>query len=180
MLHLVTGGSGSGKSKYAEKLIMDMGPAPRLYIATMHPYDDESRERIRRHREMRADKEFETVECYKDLMNLRIPDDCNVLLECISNLLANEMFDKGASGIHAIDAVLQGVRNLVNNAKNVVIVTNEIGTDGISDSESVHIYQAYLGAINQEIGYIADTVTQVMFGIPIPIKTEKQTEEEGE
>ena len=67
MLHLITGGSGSGKSRYAEDRILKLGPGRRVYVATMYPYDDESFQRIRRHRAMRAQKEFETIECYTAL-----------------------------------------------------------------------------------------------------------------
>ena len=61
MLHLITGGSGSGKSRYAEGEILKLGPGRRIYIATMYPYDEESRQRIARHRAMRAGKNFETI-----------------------------------------------------------------------------------------------------------------------
>ena len=63
MFHVITGGSGSGKSAYAEEKILELGQAPRIYIATMYPFDQESHLRIARHRKMRAEKEFETVEC---------------------------------------------------------------------------------------------------------------------
>ena len=46
MLHLITGGSGSGKSRYAEGEILKLGPGRRIYIATMYPSDEESRQRI--------------------------------------------------------------------------------------------------------------------------------------
>ena len=64
MLHLITGGSGSGKSAYAEQCILDFGALPRIYIATMYPFDEESHRRIARHREMRREKQFSTVECF--------------------------------------------------------------------------------------------------------------------
>lgn len=64
MLTLVTGGSGSGKSAFAEDRVLSFGDAQRIYIATMHPFDEESHKRIERHQKMRAGKGFETVECY--------------------------------------------------------------------------------------------------------------------
>lgn len=63
MLTLVTGGSGSGKSAFAEDRVLSFGDAQRIYIATMHPFDEESHKRIERHQKMRAGKGFETVEC---------------------------------------------------------------------------------------------------------------------
>ena len=54
MITLVTGGSGSGKSAYAEEVLTGFGDFPRIYIATMYPFDEESKKRIERHRKMRA------------------------------------------------------------------------------------------------------------------------------
>ena len=62
MLHVVTGGSGSGKSEYAEKLIAESALHRRIYVATMMVWDDEGRKRVRRHREMRSGKGFITIE----------------------------------------------------------------------------------------------------------------------
>lgn len=69
---LITGGSGSGKSAYAEQLVTEFGDFNRIYIATMYPFDEESHKRIKRHRNMRARKQFTTVECYTGLKNLTI------------------------------------------------------------------------------------------------------------
>ena len=72
MLRLVTGGSCSGKSAFAEKLAIEekkKHPAGTLYyVATMVPYDEECQERIRRHRRMRKDKAFVTRECHTCLL----------------------------------------------------------------------------------------------------------------
>ena len=46
MMTVVTGGSGSGKSAFAEDKIVSFGPAKRIYIATMHPYDEESHKHV--------------------------------------------------------------------------------------------------------------------------------------
>ena len=53
MMILVTGGSGSGKSAFAEDCIVAFGNARRIYIATMYPFDEESRKRVKRHQAMR-------------------------------------------------------------------------------------------------------------------------------
>ena len=94
MVTLVTGGSGSGKSAFAEQEIVKLGTRRRIYIATMKPWDEECRRRIERHRVMRADKQFETIECYRGLDRLELPAAGKegeagnaVLLECLSNLV---------------------------------------------------------------------------------------------
>ena len=61
MIHPVTGGSGSGKSAYAEQCILDFGGTRRVYIATMQPFGAEGQARIARHRKMRAAKQFSTM-----------------------------------------------------------------------------------------------------------------------
>ncbi len=100
MLHIVYGGSASGKSSYAEGLAVSMREGGRLlYIATMYPYkwntteiDSETMQRIKRHRAMRADKGFDTVECYRHVEHIMAKRQDVLLLECMSNLLANEMY----------------------------------------------------------------------------------------
>ena len=59
MLHLITGGSGSGKSGYAERQVQMAGPGRRIYIATMIPYGEDGRQRVERHRKLRWEKNFE-------------------------------------------------------------------------------------------------------------------------
>ena len=96
MIVLVTGGSGYGKSTWAEKLIQTLPAEKRVYIATMQVYDRESELRVERHRKQRADKGFRTVECEKNLSGALIEDGSTVLLEDLVNLTANEMFDGGS------------------------------------------------------------------------------------
>ena len=97
MLILVTGGSGSGKSAFAESVVMGLKTRPNLYIATMYPFDEECHRRIARHRLMRRDKGFETLECYTGLKDAKIPSSGTTLLECMSNLTANEMYQENGS-----------------------------------------------------------------------------------
>lgn len=78
-MHLVTGGSGSGKSAYAEQQVLEAGDAPRYYIATMMPYGEEGRRRVEKHRRMRREKHFETIECYMDLKQVHVPPGSTVL-----------------------------------------------------------------------------------------------------
>ena len=167
MMAVVTGGSGSGKSAFAEDMILSLGQGKRLYIATMHPYDEESYKRVERHRKMRAGKGFETVECYTGLENLEFPQDAIVLLECMSNLAANEMFEESWAGADTVEAVLRGVRKLKSQVRHLVIVTNEIFSEAASYEGDTVRYQEYLGKINQKLGEMADQVVEVVYGIPI-------------
>ena len=173
MFLVITGGSGSGKSAYAEQCVLDFGPAERIYLATMYPFDEECDRRIRRHREMRRQKQFSTLECYTGLKTADIPEDSVVLLECMSNLTANEMYQEGGAGGQTVEEILAGICYLLKRVRHLVVVTNEIFSDGIDyDSETMR-YQSYLGQINSEMGRMADQVTEVVYGIPITVKGER-------
>lgn len=71
MITLITGGSGSGKSAYAEKYIChvsnEKGYKEKYYIATMQVFDDEGQRKIDRHRRLRAGKGFITIEQHRDI-----------------------------------------------------------------------------------------------------------------
>lgn len=174
MIHIVTGGSGSGKSAFAEEQIVNLQGDVRIYIATMYPFDEESRRRVERHRRMRAGKRFETVECYTHLEELKIPKGADVLLECMSNLTANEMYQEGGAGENTCEAVCRGIDALAAQAENLVVVTNEVFSDGITYDRETQRYLKYLGTINQYLARIADSVTEVVYGIPVRIKEEKR------
>lgn len=167
MFHVVTGGSGSGKSAFAEQCILDCQGNKRIYIATMYPFDEESHRRIARHRAMRAEKKFTTIERYTDLEHLMIPQGADVLLECMSNLTANEIYQEGGAGDNTVKAVLNGIHHLLEQAGNLVVVTNEVFSDGITYDPETEKYLEKLGAINCQMAQIADTVTEVVYGIPI-------------
>ena len=170
MLTLVTGGSGSGKSAFAEDRVLSFGDAQRIYIATMHPFDEESHKRIERHQKMRAGKGFETVECYTGLKNVKLPAGCVVLLECMSNLTANELYlDTGAKE-RTREAVLEGIRELEKRCRGLVAVTNEVFCDLPPADEEMQEYLSVLGTINCRMAKMADQVTEVVYGIPVEVK----------
>ena len=74
MIHLITGGAGSGKSAYAEQKVLELGEGRRIYIATMFAgSDQENARRIQKHRDRRAPMNFETVECPTNLSGAAIP-----------------------------------------------------------------------------------------------------------
>lgn len=177
MLVLVTGGSGSGKSFYAEERILSFGEKKRIYIATMFPFDQECEKRIARHRDMRAGKGFETMECYTGLKNLSLPKNCAVLLECMSNLTANEMFQENGAHENTVEEIKLGILKLLNEAEDVVIVTNEIFSEAERYEESTREYQKYLGMINQAAAELADEVVEVVYGIPVFHKKRKMKDE---
>lgn len=202
MLHIVYGGSASGKSSYAESFAMSLqGDGRLLYIATMYPYkwnttelDPETIQRIERHRAMRADKGFDTVECYRHVEHIVAKRQDVLLLECMSNLLANEMYleqdsDDGGlaetmSEVEKIGVgmsetlspvskkIVQALVNLSTRVQDVVIVTNDVFSDGgsLTYDESTREYVKNLAEINCALAREAATVTEVVCGIPVIVK----------
>jgi adenosylcobinamide kinase/adenosylcobinamide-phosphate guanylyltransferase len=178
MIILVTGGAASGKSKYAEGRIIDFG-TPAIYLATMKPFGDEAAARITKHRKQRQQHRFQTVEIYEDLENAFIPENENILLECMSNLVANEMFpENGEYRLKDFDNILQrilrGVKRIVsmqkNSGKNLVIVTNEVFLDTLDYEIDTIEYIRMLAQVNRYLAKIADEVVEVVYGIPVYIK----------
>ncbi|WP_124066721.1 bifunctional adenosylcobinamide kinase/adenosylcobinamide-phosphate guanylyltransferase [Clostridium sp. E02] len=180
MIALVTGGSGSGKSEYAENLISRLGVGKRIYIATMKPWDEECRKRILRHQVMRQEKQFETIECYSKLNKLTLPQESKVsavLLECMSNLVSNELFGFEEevflpSNEFVEKQIMEGIKNLSLQTNHLVIVTNEVFSDGDYYSAQTNHYRMVLGQINQKIADMANLVVEVVAGIPIVLKNE--------
>lgn len=167
MITLVTGGSGSGKSAFAEDCVLSCGANKRFYIATMYPFDEESKKRVLRHRKMRAGKGFDTVECFVGLKNVKVSHGSTVLLECMSNLTANEIFREDGAGENTEEEILEGIRRLKEQAGNLIIVTNEIFSDSVFYEKETQEYQRILGNINRKLAQLADCVVEVVYGIPI-------------
>lgn len=115
MVIVVIGGSGSGKSEFAENLAVKLNRGHLIYIATMQPFGEEGRKRIIRHQMLRQDKNFHTIECYMDLGMVSIAQETTVLLECMSNLVANEIF----SVENANEDILEKQENKIDNQQNI-------------------------------------------------------------
>lgn len=169
MLTMLIGGSGSGKSAFGEGLAAAM-PLPRYYIAAMRPYGQESLDRIRRHRDQRGPLAFETIERYTDVGGLTIRQPGVALLECLCNLTANEMFDEGGAGEGAAEAVLAGVQALGAQLHHLIVITNDVGSDGGLYGEGTVRYMQTLGRINAMLSKKADHVAELVCGIPLWLK----------
>ncbi len=182
MIHLITGGSGSGKSEYAENWLTGRGKKREydgtfVYIATMQPYTEETLKKIERHHRLRAGKGFRTLEKYTDLAELEIPENQGILLECISNLAANELYreDGTLNDLKETEEkVLAGVCRLNDATARLAIVTNEVTADVNGYSEETEKYRECIGKINQRLAELADIVTEVVYGIPVCVKGTKE------
>ena len=188
MLVVITGGSGSGKSKYAEEYLMSLSQGcTRYYLATMQVQDGEGLEKVKRHQEMRSGKQFVTVEqprgIEQALQKMKLHEqeqtanlsDRAALLECISNLTANEMFPGGAVVAPTVVAekIVTEIQKLFSEVEHLVIVTNNVFEDGMDYDEATRGYLTAMGEINERLAAIADEVIEVVVGIPIVIKEKK-------
>ena len=177
MMVLVVGGSGSGKSSYAEKTAVSLAQAgmKKYYIATMQVFDDEGRKKVEKHRDLRNGKGFFTIEQPTQISNAleKMEDgDRTVLLECISNLAANEMFskEKAKTEMQVTENVIRDIKMLKDQTNHLVVVSNNVFEDGITYDETTTKYIQAMGKINQELAALADRVVEVVAGIPVIIK----------
>lgn len=187
MFRLITGASGSGKSEYAEQVCIDLWQKDTsrklVYLATMKNDGSASaNDRITRHRELRRGKGFVTWEEPYGYHEQTIARNQIVLVECISNLVANLLFDFGYRATHndgkliegyefkVIDQVEQQMMALKRDAGDVIAVTNEVFQDGNLYAEDTQIYLKTLGIVNQRIAQMADCFTEVIYGLPMRIR----------
>ena len=192
MITLVTGGSGSGKSEYAEGLILDSPCSRRFYVATMIAYGKEGRDKVERHRVLRKGKGFITIEKPRNVGEVMVGEYETVLsplsrtgrallLECVSNLAANEMFKEGTGKTEAGEQqggpiqclshkIAEDIISLAGQVQDMVIVTNEVDRDGICYEPETMEYIRLMGCLNQKLASAADRVVEVVYGIPVLLK----------
>lgn len=183
-LILIMGGSGSGKSAYAESTAVEKAKdgASLFYLATMQVYDEEGEKKIARHRQQRQGKGFFTIEQPVDIagaipkIETAAPRGKNVvLLECLSNLIANEMFREQIEEAEAVSRkVAAEIRQLNDAVKELVIVTNNVFEDGICRDETTMAYIRSLGNVNAALAEMADCVVEIVAGIPVTVKETKE------
>ena len=169
MLVLVTGGAASGKSARAEDIVCRLANGrPMLYVAAMEPSGEEAQRRIARHRALRAGKGFDTLEHAKRFDRLRVPAGYEAaLFECMSNALANELFSPDGAGENRKNSILSGVDALAEACPHVVLVTNEVFSDGRTYDAGTMAYLRALGQLNLLLAQRADVVVESVCGIPV-------------
>ena len=182
MVTLVYGGSGSGKSEFAEDLVMSGAePGHRYYIATMIAAGEEGRRRVERHVKLRSGKGFQTIECPRNieeaLRRIPRPEEAVLLIECVSYLVANEMFDSDPAGgspdgkiPQVVKKVISGIEGLTQQVRDAVLVSNNIFDDGMEYDHLTVAYAKALGMVNWQLAADSDRVFEVTAGIPQQIR----------
>lgn len=169
MLTFVVGGAGSGKSAYAETLLAAC-TGPRYYLATMQVWDEECRRRVERHQAMRAGRGFLTLECPRNLTGLVLPERGAVLLEDLTNLVANERYDPHGAGENTLQAVCDGMEWLHRQCTDLIVVGNELFCGGTDYAGDTVAYLQLLASLHRWLAARADNVCEVVAGYPMYYK----------
>lgn len=161
ILVLISGSNNSGKSIYAEQLIART-VGDRYYIATMLPCTEDHHRRIEKHRAQRQGLGFDTIECPYQVGNVSLSSDGVVLLEDVSNLLANAIFEKGGNS----ESVFCDICTLADRCRILVVVTIAGLKDDGYDEETV-AYINGLNDINQKLFEKASVAISMQEGTPV-------------
>ena len=165
-LSLVLGGAASGKSAFAENLVLQSGKAP-VYLATAQVFDDEMAEKVARHRDMRGSG-WVTIEEPLDLgpALAQITPQQTVLIDCATLWLTNVILGDHDVADHT-NALLTAIAACQGP---VVVVSNEVGQGIVPDNALSRKFRNAQGGLNQQIAAEADLVVAVMAGLPVVLK----------
>ena len=165
-LTLVLGGAASGKSSFAESLVLKGGDDP-IYVATAQSFDDEMAKKIARHRAMRGTR-WTTIEEPLDVSAAlaQAAKGQPALVDCATLWLTNVIL-----GEHDIDHHSEAlIAGLAASAGPVVIVSNEVGQGIVPDNALARKFRNAQGRLNQRLAAEADLVVAVMAGLPMVLK----------
>jgi adenosylcobinamide kinase/adenosylcobinamide-phosphate guanylyltransferase len=164
---LVTGGQRSGKSCFAQRTALVMSPNP-VYVATAKVWDDEFRERVKRHQAERG-SEWTNIE---EEMYISRHDYTGrtVVVDCVTLWATNFFFNLNSDTHKALDAAKAEFDKLAQQDATFIIVTNEIGLGGVSADKIQRKFTDLQGWLNQYIAAAADEVYLMVSGIPLKVK----------
>ncbi|NOU58241.1 bifunctional adenosylcobinamide kinase/adenosylcobinamide-phosphate guanylyltransferase [Marinifilum caeruleilacunae] len=167
MIHLITGGQRSGKSEYAEKLILNQTDQP-VYMATSRVWDENHRKRIEAHKARRGDQWLNIEE--EKFLSKHDVNGKVILLDCITLWLNNFFFDNGEDDDKTIEQAKEELDKIFAQNCDWIIVSNELGLGGHPGNKMALRFNDIQGYINQYIAEKAEIVTMVISGIPLEIK----------
>jgi adenosylcobinamide kinase/adenosylcobinamide-phosphate guanylyltransferase len=163
---LITGGQRSGKSTKAEELALSLSDNP-VYVATAKVWDDEFRERVRRHQERRGPQWTnieEEIQLSRHNLTGRV-----VVVDCVTLWLTNYLYLNNDVD-EALAAAKSEFDRLAKQDATLIFVTNEIGSGGTSDNAAQRTFTDLQGWMNQYIAQRADEVYFMVSGIEMKIK----------
>jgi adenosylcobinamide kinase/adenosylcobinamide-phosphate guanylyltransferase len=163
-LTLVLGGARSGKSRFAEELVMRVAP-PWTYVATAEAFDDEMTERIAHHRQ-RRDANWQTLDAPRDLAGAVSGLAGPALIDCLTLWLSNVMLARGD-----VDAESERLLAALGSAPGpLVAVSNEVGLGLVPETPLGRAFRDAQGRLNQRVAAVADRVIFMAAGLPLSLK----------
>lgn len=178
---VIYGTASSGKSKVAEDMAVKISTENNTeltYIATMESESDAAKARIKKHRAQREGKGFNTIEEPDRLRahSLTVRGQ-TVLLECVSNFCANVYYKKFADKIANSDEIVSlseyivsQILSVSSNVFEIIIVTNDVFSDGRKYDPWTEAYIKILALVNEELMRKCDCFYEVTVGIPKCLK----------
>ena len=163
---LITGGQRSGESRQAEQMALSLASNP-VYVATAHIWDDEFRERVRKHQERRG-PQWTNIEEEKYLSRHDLTERV-VVIDCVTLWLTNFFFETSDVD-QTLEAVKQEFDRFTSHDATYIFVTNEIGSGGVSENAIQRKFTDLEGWMNQYIASKADEVILMVSGIAVKIK----------
>ena len=164
---LITGGQRSGKSTKAEELALSLSSQP-VYLATAHVWDDEFRERVKKHQERRGPEWTnieEEVHLSKHDLTGRV-----VVIDCITLWLTNLFYQLDSEVDKTLSEAKKEFDAFTQNDATYIFVTNEIGLGGVSTNQLQRKFTDLQGWMNQYVAQKADEVILMVSGIAVKIK----------
>lgn len=168
---LVLGGARSGKSSWAEAQFEDYEAVD--YVATsLVPHDDpEWSARVELHRSRRP-ATWRTMETIDIAAVLREDNEAPVLVDCLALWLARVLDDVDAwqaaedqwrPALEAhVDDLVDAIRET---RRDVVLVSNEVGSGVVPGTASGRLYRDELGRLNARVGASCDELWLCVGGV---------------
>lgn len=181
---LCSGGARSGKSEFAEQLALSL-KGRKAYVATGQAFDDEMKDRIKKH-QLRRGKEWITFEIplhlHENWEQIKNVSDV-ILIDCLTMFTSNHVFSHGdintqedANRIESI--ILEELRLLLqeinnSNDKTVIFVTNEIGLGIVPENKLARYFRDITGRVNREVANAANKMYLTVSGVTIELKSQE-------
>ena len=168
---LITGGQRSGKSTKAEELALSLSSQP-VYLATAHVWDDEFRERVKKHQERRGPEWTnieEEIHLSKHDLTGRV-----VVIDCITLWLTNMFYQLDSEVDKTLSEAKKEFDAFTQHDATYIFVTNEIGLGGVSTNQLQRKFTDLQGWMNQYVAQKADEVILMVSCIPVKVKKVKK------
>ena len=181
---LCSGGARSGKSEFAEQLALSL-KGRKAYVATGQAFDDEMKDRIKKH-QLRRGKEWITFEIplhlHKNWEQIKNVSDV-ILIDCLTMFTSNHVFAHGDINtqedsnriesiiLEELRLLLQDINN--SNDKTVILVTNEIGLGIVPENKLARYFRDITGRVNREVASAANKMYLTISGVTIELKSQE-------